>query len=267
MPRARTFCMAALLFAACGGGAAPTSSPAPITNPPAATEAPAPTPSPIATNAAGVRTCVSSSEGPERPCPLTAGTWATEFQVPALTYTVPSDGWSSLNREVSPGNFHLFPPGSSMAGFNTGSGDVITVISSAVPPGTCTGAPSTKYPGTFDGLVSFLTADPSIKVSGVKDASVSGLKGKVVEIVFVKSDGCVDGVYADLYIGVDRSHGTFGIPPVTASMMLYLLRVPGNDKAMTIEIDDGKDGGSDYGDGEDWYKVAQQVVDSLVIEP
>jgi hypothetical protein len=272
MPRIRCVFAAALLVAACSGVPAATQVP-PTTSPStaAATEPPAtaapPTATAIPTNAAGVRTCVSSSQGPEKPCPLAAGTWATEFQVPALTYTVPSDGWSSLNREVSPGNFHLFPPGSSMAGFNTGSGDVITVISSGVPPGTCTGAPSTKFPGTYDGLLKFLTTNAHIAVSGVEDASVGGLRGKVLDIAYAESDGCVDGAYVDLYIGVDRSHGQFGIPPATASMRLYLLHVPGSDKAMVIEIDDGKGGGSDYGDGEDWYNVAQQVIDSMVITP
>ena len=219
------------------------------------------------TNAAGIRTCPSSSQGPERVCPLEAGTYATAYQTPGLTYTVPSTGWASLDREVSPGNFHLFPPGSSMAGFNTGSGDVITVIASGVAPGTCTGTPSTTFPLTFEGLLAFLNADASVKVSGLKDASAGGLDGKVLDITFVKGDGCADGVYADLYVGVGRSHGVFGIPPATASIRLYLLHVPGSDKALTIEIDDGKDGGSDYGDGEDWYKVAEAVVDSFAFAP
>ena len=264
---------AALLVAACSGGPAATAPPSsaalptPNTTPAAATPPPTVAATAVPTNAAGVRTCVSSSQGPERTCALEADTYATEFFEPAFTYTVPSAGWASLNREASPGNFHLFPPGSSMAGFQTGSGDVITVIASGVPPGTCTGAPSTTFPGTFAGLLDFLTTNPHITVSGVKNASVGGLDGKVLDIAFAKTDGCVDGVYVDLYVGVGRSHGQFGIPPATASMRLYLLHVAGNDAALVIEIDDGKGGGSDYEDGDAWYSVAQGVIDSFVFTP
>jgi hypothetical protein len=263
----------AAIVAACSSGPAATTPPGPVGSPtPAATAQPA-TPAPtvavtaIPTNAAGVRTCPSSSQGPEIPCQLDAGEWATAFQTPALTYIVPSTGWSSLDREASPGNFHLFPPGSSMAGFNTGSGDVITVIASGVPPGTCTGAPSTEFANTFDGLVKFLTTNTHVTVGGLEDTTVGGLDGKVLNIAFAKSDGCVDGTYVDLYVGVGRSHGQFGIPPATASMRLFLLHVPGNDKALVVEIDDGKGGGSDYGDGDGWYQVAQGVVDSFVFTP
>src|SRR4029079_11497760 len=133
MSRFASLCASALLVVGCSAAPSATSTAVPASSPPpatgaAATTAPSPTATPVATNEAGVRTCVSSSQGPERTCPLDAGTYATEFQTPALTYTVPSAGWGSLDREVSPGNFHLFPPGSSMAGFETGSGDVITVI-------------------------------------------------------------------------------------------------------------------------------------------
>ena len=262
----------ALMLIACSG--APVATPSQTTaatpagaTPIAATTEPPVGPTAIPTNALGIRTCVSSSQGPERTCALDAGTYATEFFFPGLTYTVPSTGWSSLNREASPGNFHLFPPGSSMAGFNTGSGDVITVIASGVPPGTCTGTPSTTFPGTYDGLLKFLTTNTHITVGRVKNESVGGLQGKVVDIAYAKSDGCVDGDYVDLYIGVGRSHGQFGIPPATASMRLFLLHAADSDKALVIEIDDGKAGGSDYGDGDAWYTVAQSVVDTFVFTP
>jgi hypothetical protein len=266
MSKLASIAAAVLLLAACGGGPAGTpgevASPSPAATRPAVTVAP-PTATPVPTNAAGVRTCPSSSDGPERVCVLEAGIYATAFQTPGFTYTVPSAGWGSLDREVSPGNFHLFPPGSSMAGFQNGTGDVITVIVSAVAPGHCTGAPSTTVPATFAGLLDFLTSHPNLNVGGVKDAAAGGLDGKVLDVTYAKSDGCVDGAYVDLYVGVGRSHGQFGIPPTTASMRLFLLHVPGNDRALVIEIDDGKGGGSDYGDGEDWYKVAQDVVDSF----
>jgi hypothetical protein len=99
---------------------------------------------------------------------------------PNLTYTVPSPGWSSLNREVAPGNFHLFPPGGSMAGFQDGTTDDITVVSAVVPPGICTGEPGEGFDQTFDGMVKFLTKNGHIKVSNQRPASIGGWAGTMM---------------------------------------------------------------------------------------
>jgi hypothetical protein len=267
-------CAAALLIAACSGGPSasqtPTTAATPRTSAPPATTAPPPTvaATPAHTNAAGIRTCVSSSEGIERTCPLEAGTYATEFFVPQMTYTVPSAGWASLNRQAAPGNFHLFPPGGgAIQAFESGTTDAITILSAGVAPGRCTGEPSARFEPTFDGLVEFLTTTPRLHVRHVRDASVGGLDGTVMDIAFGVSDGCEDGVYTDLLVGVSPSHGGFGINPQLSGVRLYLLRVDGSDAPVIIEVDDAKDGGSDYGDGEDWYGPAQAVIDTIVFAP
>lgn len=213
------------------------------------------------------RTCVSSSEGPERICNLEAGTYSTEFLKPGLTYTVPSAGWGSLNREASPGNLHLFPPGSSLAGFDNGTSDDITFLSAVVPPGTCTGEPSTEFEPTFDGLVEFLRNNDHLVVRHARNASVGGWDGTVMDIAFARSDGCPDGDFADLVAGVDPSHGAFAITPAMAGVRFYLLHNPNSTTPSVILIDDAAGGGSDYGDGKDWYDAAQGVIDTFVFAP
>ena len=265
---------AALLVAACSRGAAstatPTTAPTVGSTVPSSTAEPSPKVSirPVATNAAGIRTCVSSSEGAERTCALEAGTYATEFFVPGLTYTVPSAGWASLNRQAASGNFHLFPPGGgSIDAFESGTTDAITILSAGVAPGRCTGEPSSEFDPTFDGLVEFLTTNPRLQVLHVGDTSVGGLDGKVFDLAFKESDGCPDGEYTDLLVGVSPSHGAFGITPQLAGVRVYLLRAKRTDAALVIEVDDAKNGGSDFGDGQDWYGAAQAVIDTVVFAP
>jgi len=183
---------------------------------------------------------------------------------PALVYTVPAAGWSSLNRTAAPGNFHLFPPGGSMFGFTQGTSDAITVLSAVAPPGLCTGLPSKDDAGTFRGVMGFLQGDPHVVISSLADATVAGLDGKVMDVAFAQSDGCPDGGYADLLVGVDPSHGAVGVTSQT-DIRLYLLRYPGSDHPLAILVDDARDGGSDYGD--DWLSVADGVIDTFVITP
>ena len=265
--------VAALLAVACSGNPSSTAPPTggpPATTVPPATTAPLPTPvvTAIPTNAAGIRTCVSSSEGVERTCALEPGTYATEFFVPQVTYTVPTAGWASLNREAAPGNFHLFPPGGGgIDAFNDGTTDAISIISAAAPPGRCTGEPSTELPATFDGLVTFLTTNDRLDVGDVRDASVGGLAGKVMDIAFKASDGCSDGDYADFFVGVNPSHGAFGINPAVAGVRLFLLHLEGRDTALVIEVDDARDGGSDYGDSTAWNAAADGLVASIAFGP
>ena len=262
-------CIAALLAGACSGSSGATSAPTTAATV-AATTAPAPTVAitPVPTNAAGIRTCVSPSDGPERTCALEAGTYATESFVPGVTYTVPSTGWASLNRAAAPGNFHLFPAGGgSIEAFEVGTTDAISIITAAVAPGRCTGEPSTEIEPTLDGLAEFLTTNPRLDISNVHDASVGGLDGTVMDVAYKQSDGCVDGDYVDFFIGVSPSHGPFGIAPVEAGARLYLLHLDGRDTALVIDVDDAKNGGSDYGDGDDWFAAAQGVIDSIVFTP
>jgi hypothetical protein len=188
--------------------------------------------------------------------------------VPEVTYTVPSAGWASLNRAAAPGNFHLFPPGGGgIDAFNDGTTDAISIVSAAVPPGRCTGEPSTEHAPTYDGLLEFLTTNDRLDVSNVRDTSVGGLDGKAMDIVFKEPDGCVDGDYADFFVGVSPSHGAFGITPVMAGVRLLLLRVDAGDAALVIEVDDAKGGGSDYEDGAEWNAVAQALIDGIEFAP
>jgi hypothetical protein len=200
-------------------------------------------------------------------CSLEAGTYSTEYLKPGLTYTVPSAGWGSLNREASPGNFHLFPPGGSLAGLELGTSDDITMLSAAVPPDTCNGQPSSEFPPTFDGLVEFLTNNDHLVARHARNATVGGWDGTVMDITFAEGDGCPDGVFADLMVGVDPSHGAFGVSPAMVGLRLYLLHNPTTDTALAIMIDDAAGGGSDYGDGEDWYAAAKSVIDTFVFAP
>ena len=233
---------------------------------PSVNGSPSAVPSPSAGGPAGPRTCVSSSEGQEFLCSLDAGTYATEFVRPGLTYTVPSAGWASLNREASPGNFHLFPPGATLAGFSGGESDAISVLSAVVPPGTCTGEPSGEFKRSFAGLTKFLMNDEHLHVTNVHDVTVGGLQGTAMDIAFAQSDGCSDGVYADFMVGVDPSHGAFGVSPGQLGARLYLLHAPGQKTALAIDVDDAA-GGSDYGDGEDWLRVAESVIQTFTFGP
>jgi hypothetical protein len=253
------FTAGAILLASCASSADP-GSPTPA-GPSPTLQSASPADSPAA------RTCISSSDGPEVLCSLEAATYSTEYLEPGLTYTVPAAGWGSLDREVSPGNFHLFPPGGSLAGMNLGTSDDITLLSAAVPPGTCNGQPSTEFEPTFHGLVEFLTNNDHVVLSNVRDASVGGWDGTVMDIAYVRADGCPDGDYADLMVGVDPSHGAFGITPAMAGVRLYLLQNPRSATPLAILIDDAAGGGSDYGDGADWYGAAKSVIDTFVFVP
>jgi hypothetical protein len=225
-----------------------------------------PLPSPSAAESAGPRTCVSSSEGQEFLCSLDAGTYTTEFFRPGLTYTMPSTGWASLNREASPGNFHLFPPGATLAGFSGGESDAISVISAVVPPGTCTGQPSGDFKPSFVGLTKFLMNNDHLRVTHVRNVTVGDWDGTAMDIAFARSDGCSDGVYADVMVGVDPSHGAFGVSADQRGARLYLLHDPDRDTALAIQVDDAA-GGSDYGDGEDWLGVAESVIKTFTFAP
>jgi len=88
-----------------------------------------------------------------------------------------------------------------------------------------------------------------------------------MDIVFKEPDGCADGDYADFFVGVNPSHGAFGITPVVAGVRLFVLRVDASDAALVIEVDDAKGGGSDYGDGAEWNAAAQAFIDSIEFAP
>jgi hypothetical protein len=65
-------------------------------------------------------------------------------------------------------------------------------------------------------------------------------------------------------IGVDPAHGAFGITPEMAGVQLFLLHNPTSDLPLALLIDDAANGGSDYGNGSDWYDAARSVIDTMV---
>jgi hypothetical protein len=46
-----------------------------------------------------------------------------------------------------------------------------------------------------------------------------------------------------------------------------LLHSPSSATSLAILIDDAEGGGSDYGDGEDWYDAARSVIDTFAFAP
>jgi hypothetical protein len=260
MRRASALVACAIVLASCtaGTGGPPTATPSPTST----------ASSPSSTPSSGPRTCVSSSVGEERLCHLEAGSYVTEFITPTLTYTVDTAGWASLNREASPGNFHLFPPGAMLSGFHEGTSDAITVLSAVAAPGRCTGEPSADEPQTFAGLIDYLTKKARLVVTNRHSASVSGWSGTVMDLKMVAGgDGCADGIYSDVMVGVDPSHGAFGVAEAQIGARLYLLHNPDSPYPLAIQVDDAAGGGSDYADGEEWYGAAQALIDTFVFTP
>jgi hypothetical protein len=154
-----------------------------------------------------------------------------------------------------------------MSGFDEGTTDAITVLSAVVPPGVCTGQPSEKFASTFRGLMHFMRGNPHVVLTDIRNASVGGLKGVEMDVAYADSDGCPDGDYADLMVGVDPSHGAFGVAPSNRGLRVILLHIPGSEIPLAILIDDARNGGSDYGDGEPWLDAAEGVIHTFVITP
>lgn len=113
----------------------------------------------------------------------------------------------------------------------------------------------------------FMRGNPHVVLTNIGNASVGGLKGVEMDVAYADGDGCPDGDYVDLMVGVDPSHGAFGVSPSEYALRAILLHVPGRDLPLAILIDDARNGGSDYGDGESWLDAAEGVIDTFVITP
>jgi hypothetical protein len=249
-----------LLVAACAStgsptpsaGATVTASPPDSATPSAAASAPSAT-SATSSPTAAVVSCPNPEGGPRNHClgPLTAGTYQTSmFQLP-LTYTVPA-GWGNL--EDLPGNFLLLPVDATLAGVNPGTSDYLGVYTSVAAAGHCTGTPSTSVPATWQGLVDWLAADPALAVTNRKSVTVAGLKGEVMDVAMKdpKGDGCPDGIYADVYVGVGNTSLVHGV--VTGYRMRIYLLQHGSD---TLAIEIANAPGGYYAD---WPSFADGVV-------
>lgn len=187
-----------------------------------------------------------------------AGTYTTKTFYPYMTYTVPA-GWSDM--EDLPGNFVLIPPGATLDGINAGTSDYLGVYAAVAAPDHCLGQPSDTVPQTFDGLLGWLKHDPAIIVSNVKEVTIGGLSGTVLDTRMrgTKGDGCPDGVWADLIVGVDNSSLVHSVGPDPATRTrLYLLR--NGTEVLAIEVADVPNGQSSAAD---WFKAATPVVQSL----
>jgi hypothetical protein len=194
---------------------------------------------------------------------LATGGYRTVNSFPGLTYAIAASGWGSLDRLGAPGNFALIPAGGSLEGAFEGTSDDINMFGPVAAPGRCTGEASTTVPHTYDGYVAFLTTNPSLEVTNIRDVSIGGLSGKVMDVAMVEGgDGCADGEYADILVGVDPSHGIWGIVAYPGWVAARIYVFDDNASALVVQVDDVP-AGSDYGDGADWLTVADGVVASL----
>jgi len=210
-------------------------------------------------------TCESSGTGPEVTCELEVGTYRTIYSLPGMTYTVPDPGWGSLDRPGAPGNFVLIPVGGGTPDdVNQGLSDDVNLFAAVAPPGHCTGEPSTELPHTYDGMVAFLTTNPGITVTNIQDVSVGGLDGMVMDLAMAEGgDGCPDGTYVDLFIGIAPAHGPWGFSAEPGQVVARMFVLDYHSDALALEVDDVP-GGSDYGDGEDWLGVGASVARTFV---
>jgi hypothetical protein len=168
-------------------------------------------------------------------------------------------GWGNL--EDLSGNFLLLPVDATLAGVNPGTSDYLGIYTSVAAAGHCTGTPSTSVPQTWQGLVGWLSSDPALAVTNLKPVTVSGLEGDVMDIALKdpKGDGCPDGIYADVYVGVGKSSLVHGVI-ANYRMRVYLLR--DGAETLAIEIADAPSGHYP-----DWPATADGVVATLQITP
>ena len=256
---------AIVLLASCasGGGASPSTK-ASVSPPTAAaatasaTAVPSTTPAPTPVPTVGG--CPNREEGIFNTCLgyVPEGTYQTTTFHPPLAYALPA-GWGNL--EDLPGNFLLLPVDATLAGVDAGTSDYLGVYASVAAAGHCTGKPSTTVPQTWQGLVDWLTSDPALNVTNLKAVTVSGLQGDVMDIAMknLQGDGCSDGAYADVYVGVGRSSLVHSVGP-NIPLRIYLLK-HGAD-TLAIEIQDAP--GGYY---RDWPTTAAGVVAKLQIAP
>ena len=81
--------------------------------------------------------------------------------------------------------------GASVEGALDGANDDVIFFSAVAVPGHCTGEPLTNAETTFDSFVAFITKHPHLIVKDVRDVSVGGLDGKVMDLgIDDIGDGC-----------------------------------------------------------------------------
>lgn len=206
--------------------------------------------------------CPNLEGGTTNQClgPIAAGTYTTNVFKPTLTYSVP-DGWANL--EDLAGNFLLLPPGSQLNGVDTNESDYLGVYSSVAAPSLCTDAASTTVAHTYEALLDHTVNNPLLKVTNVHDVTIGGLTGTQMDLRMRPGvgDGCADGVWVDIYVGLRPSSLVHSALP-GMSMRLALLR--NGDATLAVEITDIDQGGSDI---KDWFTAANDVAQTFMFAP
>jgi hypothetical protein len=155
---------------------------------------------------------------------LTPGSYTTRALTPALTYTVPGDGWS--NRQDRPGNFILLAPGFNPAGINESTSEYIGVFTAVVLDSNCAEAhpPGVSTPAA---MTRWLQHRPGLVLSNVGPASVGGLRGTVqdVEMAHDWQHSCYGWPYPAVPL-ISGQKPSLLVHMMTANwvMRLYLLR-------------------------------------------
>lgn len=229
-----TAAFAAVLAAGCGTGAG--------------LDPASPTPGagrPVTTAATTGASC-PNAEGGGCLGPLEPGVrYTTSRFQPALTYTVPDDGWG--NYEDLTGNFLLVPPGNSLNGVNAGTSDFLGVYRSVAPSEfvalpACAARPVPGVAATPEAMAGWLAGRAELTVTPPTPVTVGSLSGLVLDVSVARGAAiptCVDGgvevTVALLFSGVTPSsldHGViFGL-----AMRLYLLTYA--DGILAVEVDD-----------------------------
>ena len=172
---------------------------------------------------------------------------------PAITYSVPDDGWA--NYEDLYGNFLLVPPGNDLAGVNAGTSDYIAVYRGVLPtqPGASSCGdlqyPLGKQPGpTPQDLVDYYQNQPELMVTEPETTTVGGLQGLVIDIDAnpdMELTTChdeIDGSTVELdwvISGIAGSEFDHGVGR-EQTMRLYLLQH--EDLVLGIEVIDADSG-------------------------
>lgn len=171
---------------------------------------------------------------------LTPGTYSTSTFTPAITYTVPDDGWA--NWEDLPGIFLLLPPGESLDGVDADTSDFIGVYRSiAAAAANCEEVPEPGVGKSAQDLAAWFTSQPGLEVSKPEPTNVGGLTGLVIEVSLMPDwTGTCPFAPAvplvPLIIGTKTSVGVHHVMQASYATRLYLLDLQGDN--IVIEVVD-----------------------------
>lgn len=178
--------------------------------------------------------------------PVAAGTYTTEYFLPAITYTVPT-GWD--NAEDQHGSFVLVPPEGDLNGVDAGTSDFIGVYSTVAAPNGCKAGPAPGVGTTATAVASWMTRDPSLVVTDKRAIKLGGLSGVVMDLaISARAKPCPYSggkPVAPYLFGVDLSVGVEHNTGPGAKTRMYVLNNDGG--ALAVEVVDVH--GGDHLDG------------------